>query len=107
MTATMGHRRKLCFWGWGYADADARKIGANIVSYVTAMREAGQSIGKSVELVNADKRTAGKFHVGQIIHDGQLLGGKKVSSSNTTTKTAAVSGWARNEASIRSAAAPP
>jgi hypothetical protein len=55
---------------WGYADPDARKIGANIVSYVTAMREAGQSIGKSVELVNADKKTAGKFRVGQIIHDG-------------------------------------
>ena len=55
---------------WGYVDADARKIGANLVSYITAMRDAGRSVGKSVELVNADKKTAGKFRVGQIIHDG-------------------------------------
>ena len=55
---------------WGYVDADARKIGANIMSYITAMRDAGRSVGKSVELVNADKKTAGKFRVGQIIHDG-------------------------------------
>ena len=55
---------------WGYVDADARKIGANLVSYVTAMRDAGRSVGKSVELVNADKKTAGKFRVGQIIHEG-------------------------------------
>ncbi len=55
---------------WGYADADARKIGANIVSYVTAMRDAGRSVGKSVELVNGDSKTAGKFRVGLVIHDG-------------------------------------
>ena len=55
---------------WGYADTDARKLGANIVSYVTAMRDAGRSVGKSVELVNADKKTAGKFRVGQVIYDG-------------------------------------
>ena len=34
------------------------------------MRDAGRSVGKSVELVNADKNTAGKFRVGQIRHDG-------------------------------------
>lgn len=55
---------------WGYADADARKLGANLVSYATAMRDAGRSVGKSVELINADKKTAGKFRVGQIIHAG-------------------------------------
>ena len=55
---------------WGYADTDARKIGANIVSYSTAMRDAGRSVGKSVELVNSDPKTAGKFRVGQVIHDG-------------------------------------
>jgi len=55
---------------WGYLDADARRVGANIVAYVTAMRDAGRSVGKSVELVNADKNTAGKFRVGQIRHDG-------------------------------------
>ena len=55
---------------WGYSDADARKLGANIVSYVTAMRDAGRSVGKSVELVNADKKSAGKFRVGQVMHDG-------------------------------------
>lgn len=55
---------------WGYADEDARQLGANIVAYVTAMRDAGRSVGKSVELINADKKTADKFRVGQIIHDG-------------------------------------
>ena len=55
---------------WGYADDDSRKIGANIVSYVTAMKDAGKSVGKSVELVNSDKKTAGKFRVGQVIHNG-------------------------------------
>lgn len=55
---------------WGYADADARELGANIISYVTAMRDAGRSVGRSVELVDADKRTAGKFRVGQIRHSG-------------------------------------
>lgn len=55
---------------WGYADADACRIGANIVSYVTAMRDAGASIGKSVELVNPDSRTASKFRVGLVQHAG-------------------------------------
>lgn len=55
---------------WGYADADARKLGANIISYVTALRDAGLSVGKSVELADGDKRTAGKFRVGQVMHSG-------------------------------------
>jgi hypothetical protein len=55
---------------WGYADADACKLGANIVSYVTAMRDAGKSVGKSVELVNADKKTASKLRVGLVRHNG-------------------------------------
>ena len=55
---------------WGYSETDARKIGANIICYTTAMKDAGRSIGKSVELVNSSKQTASKFRVGQIIHDG-------------------------------------
>ena len=55
---------------WGYADTDSRKLGANIVAYATAMRDAGRSVGKSVELADADKKTAGKFRVGQVIHSG-------------------------------------
>ncbi len=55
---------------WGYADADARKLGANIIAYATAMRDAGRSVGKSVELADVDKKNAGKFRVGQIVHDG-------------------------------------
>jgi hypothetical protein len=55
---------------WGYADADARRLGANIVSYVTALRDAGLSVGKSVELADGDKKTAGKFRVGQVMHNG-------------------------------------
>jgi hypothetical protein len=55
---------------WGYADEDARRIGGNIVAYVTAMRDAGKSVGRSVELVDADKETADKVRVGQVIHAG-------------------------------------
>ncbi|MBI5688004.1 MAG: DUF4159 domain-containing protein [Verrucomicrobia bacterium] len=55
---------------WGYENEDARKLGANVFSYVTAMRDAGRSVGKSVELINADKKTAGKFRVGQVMHNG-------------------------------------
>ena len=55
---------------WGYADADSRKLGANIMAYVTAMRDAGRTVGKSVELADSDKKTAGKFRVGQVIHGG-------------------------------------
>ncbi|MCG3147342.1 MAG: hypothetical protein PCFJNLEI_00781 [Verrucomicrobiae bacterium] len=55
---------------WGYEDADARKIGGNLIAYITAMRDAGKSVGKSVELVNSDRKTAGKFRVGQVIHTG-------------------------------------
>ena len=46
---------------WGYVDADARKIGGNLIAYVTAMRDAGQSVGKSVELVNSDRELPGSF----------------------------------------------
>jgi hypothetical protein len=55
---------------WGYADVDSRKLGANIVAYVTAMRDAGRSVGKSVQLADADTKKAGKFRVGQIKHNG-------------------------------------
>ena len=55
---------------WGYADQDSRKLGANIVAYTTAMRDAGKSVGKSVELADADKKNAGKFRVGQVVHAG-------------------------------------
>jgi hypothetical protein len=55
---------------WGYADADARKLGANIVAYATALREAGRSVGNSVELADKDKKTVGRFRVGQVMHNG-------------------------------------
>ena len=55
---------------WGYVDTDARKIGGNIIAYVTAMRDAGRSVGKSMELVNSDNQTAGKVRIGRVIHDG-------------------------------------
>jgi hypothetical protein len=55
---------------WGYEDADARKLGANLVSYVTAMQEAGRSAGKSVELADAGGSKAGSLRVGWIAHAG-------------------------------------
>lgn len=55
---------------WGYEDADARKLGANLISYVTAMQEAGRSAGKSVELADAGGSKAGSLRVGWVTHAG-------------------------------------
>ena len=55
---------------WGYEDADARRLGANLVCYVTAMQEAGRSLGKSVELADAAGSKAGSLRVGWIAHAG-------------------------------------
>ena len=55
---------------WGYEDADARRLGANLISYVTAMREAGHSAGKSVELADSGGSKAGSMHLGWIVHAG-------------------------------------
>ena len=55
---------------WGYEDADARRLGANMLSYVTAMQEAGRSAGKSVELADAGGSKAGSLHLGWVAHGG-------------------------------------
>jgi hypothetical protein len=55
---------------WGYEDADARKLGANLISYVTAMQEAGRSAGKSVELADAAGSKAGSLRIGWVAHAG-------------------------------------
>jgi hypothetical protein len=55
---------------WGYEDSDARRLGANLVSYVTAMQEAGRSAGKSVELADAPGSKAGSLRIGWIAHAG-------------------------------------
>ena len=55
---------------WGYEDADARRLGANMLSYVTAMQEAGRSAGKSVELADAGGSKAGSLRIGWVAHTG-------------------------------------
>jgi hypothetical protein len=55
---------------WGYEDADAQRLGANLISYVTAMQEAGHSAGKSVELADAGGSKAGSLRVGWVAHTG-------------------------------------
>jgi hypothetical protein len=55
---------------WGYEDADARRLGANMLSYVTAMQEAGRSAGKSVELADAGGSKAGSLRIGWVTHAG-------------------------------------
>lgn len=55
---------------WGYEDADASRLGANLLSYVTAMQEAGRSAGKSVELADAAGSRAGSLRVGWVAHAG-------------------------------------
>lgn len=58
---------------WGYEDADAARLGSNLLSYVTAMREAGRSLGKSVALADAAGSRAGSLRVGWIAHGGPWL----------------------------------
>lgn len=55
---------------WGYEDADARRIGGNLISYITAMQEAGRSVGKSVELADAGGSRAGSLRIGWVSHSG-------------------------------------
>lgn len=55
---------------WGYSDADAKRLGANLVSYVTAMQEAGRGVGQSVELTDTGDGNAGNFRVAWVVHDG-------------------------------------
>lgn len=55
---------------WGYEDDDARRLGANLVSYITAMQEAGHSAGKSVELADASGSKSGSLRVGWVAHTG-------------------------------------
>lgn len=56
---------------WGYADEDARKLGANIMAYATAMKKSGQSVGQSVVLENAAAaKPAGAVRIGQVKHNG-------------------------------------
>lgn len=55
---------------WGYEDADAKKLGGNLISYVTAMQEAGRSVGKSMVLADAGGSKAGSLRVGWVIHPG-------------------------------------
>ena len=59
---------------WGYENEDARKLGTNIVAYVTALREAGKSVGKSVSLSNAEVQSVAKFRVGQVRYNGAWRG---------------------------------
>ena len=59
---------------WGYQDEDARKLGTNIIAYVTALREAGKSVGKSVSLSDVDVQSVGKFRVGQVRYNGAWRG---------------------------------
>jgi len=56
---------------WGYADEDARHLGANIMAYATAMKKSGQSVGQSVVLENASgTKPAGAVRIGQVKHNG-------------------------------------
>jgi hypothetical protein len=43
---------------------------AALVAGVRALREAGRSVGNSVELADKDKKTVGRFRVGQVMHNG-------------------------------------
>jgi len=54
----------------GYTIETARKIGANLMAYITAERSAALPLSKALAFVDADKRKTGKFAVAQIKYAG-------------------------------------
>ncbi|MBP6700081.1 MAG: FAD-binding oxidoreductase [Halioglobus sp.] len=50
MTATLGHRRELCFWGWGYADAGLTANEQSRVQQLAAQLGAGVTPGPAPRL---------------------------------------------------------
>ncbi len=54
----------------GYTIPSARKLGANLMAYVTAERNAAMSLSKAKEFVNKDKDRSGKITIAQVKYDG-------------------------------------
>ncbi|MEI6731619.1 MAG: DUF4159 domain-containing protein, partial [archaeon] len=55
---------------WGYVSQDAKKLGANILCYSTAMRESGRTLASKVILSDADSKNVSKIRIGQIKYSG-------------------------------------
>jgi len=56
MTATLGHRRELCFWGWGYADAGLTAAEQAHVQKLAGQLGAGVTPGAPPRLEDFDLR---------------------------------------------------
>ena len=54
----------------GYTVESARKIGANLMAYITAERSAALPLSKALDFVDADKNRSGKFAVAQVKYGG-------------------------------------
>tara|TARA_R110001599_G_scaffold353815_1_gene598834 strand:+ start:80671 stop:82374 length:1704 start_codon:yes stop_codon:yes gene_type:complete len=50
MVATLGHRRELCFWGWGYADAGLSEVEQTHVAKLAAQLGANTAPGATPQL---------------------------------------------------------
>jgi hypothetical protein len=49
----------------------ALKLGANMIAYCTATKAMGRSLAESRVYVDKDNTKADKFHIGQVVHNGQ------------------------------------
>ncbi|MDH4040705.1 MAG: FAD-binding oxidoreductase, partial [Gammaproteobacteria bacterium] len=56
MAATLGHRRELCFWGWGYADAGLTEAELGIVKRMARELRAGVAPGPAPSLAEFELR---------------------------------------------------
>lgn len=54
----------------GYTPQTAKKIGANLIAYLTAERGTAMPLSKAVAYVNANKTKAGKFMIAQARYNG-------------------------------------
>lgn len=55
----------------GYTIESAQKLGANLMAYITAERNAATPLSKALEFVDADNSTSGKFVIAQAKYHGQ------------------------------------
>jgi len=55
----------------GYTVETARKLGANLMAYLTAERSAALPLSKALDFVDAEKGRSGKFVIAQVKYNGQ------------------------------------
>ena len=54
----------------GYTIETAKKLGANLMAYITAERSAAMPLSKALDFVDAEKGSSGKFVIAQAVYHG-------------------------------------